>query len=193
MPPEKISLKILQSSEPIIAHNVIKPSQPVPKRPEPILVPKPVQSQKVLSPKKPDVPEMKAIAAAPQITPEPSPSIVASKTIEMSPVVTQAKTLPTPIQVQETYKEDNLGRIRSILAERLKYPKNALRLNQQGEITVTFTLETDREVSQITITQSSGFELLDDAARKLIETSASEFPKPSKSVRITVPISYKLR
>lgn len=101
--------------------------------------------------------------------------------------------IPKAPKIEENYEEENLGRIRTILAERLKYPKNALRLKQQGETTVTFTIETNREVSHISVTQSSGFELLDDAAKTLIESSASLFPKPAKAVRISVPIAYKLR
>ena len=116
-----------------------------------------------------------------------------TKAPETLPVAAPKAPPPPPPKVQENYEEENLGRIRSILAERLKYPKNALRLKQQGETTVTFTLGTDRSVSQITITKSSEFELLDEAARALIESSASEFPKPSKSVRISVPIAYKIR
>jgi periplasmic protein TonB len=140
----------------------------------------------VLAPTKPTI-------TAPHPTPIVSPVSV-PKAVESIPVaIPKASPPPPPPKIEENYAEENLGRIRTILAERLRYPKNALRLKQQGECIVTFSLGADREVSQITITQSSGFDLLDDAAKALIETSASEFPKPKKPVRISVPIAYKLR
>lgn len=188
--PEKTILKILlQPSAP----SVSTPSVQQPK-PEPIEPPKPLfeQPRKVetLTPhvtmeSKPNIP-------TPSIAPKSEAMpLVVSKVAETSPITIPKA--PPPPKVEENYEEENLGRIRTILAERLKYPKNALRLKQQGETTVTFTLGSNREISQITISQSSGFELLDDAAKDLIESAATEFPKPKKSVRITVPIAYRLR
>jgi len=191
--PEKIKLKLLiPSAEPEISAPAvaIQPPQPIQKSIEPTPIPKAIEPRVVTPPapriitqSKPIIPNVQPTIAAP----------VAAKAPEAVPVAAPKAPPPPPPKAQENYEEENLGRIRTILAERLKYPKNALRLKQQGEAIVTFTLGTDRSVSQITITKSSEFELLDDAARGLIESSASEFPKPAKSVRISVPIAYKLR
>lgn len=193
IPPEKITLKILlHPTEPTESVPETTPSEPLPKTAEPIPVPKP-EIPRIITPPKPHViAQSKPTIPTPQNIPTVTPPAALPKTPEAA-AAAAPKAPPPPPQAQENYEEENLGRIRAILAERLKYPKNALRLKQQGETSITFTLGTNREVSQITITQSSGFELLDDAARSLIENSANEFPKPSKSVRITVPIAYKLR
>lgn len=192
--PEKTKLKILLNApepadvSPVVhfaapqqIQQPIQKSQPqsLTKQPEvipQIKTPLPIQT-------KPVVPAVQTAQAVIPPTPKPAESVI----------VAAPKAPPSPPKVEENYEEENLGKIRSILAERLKYPKNAQRLKQQGECIVTFTLEPSREVHQITLTQSSGFELLDDAAKELIENSSSEFPKPKKSVRISVPISYKLR
>lgn len=183
--PEKIALKILmQSSASEAAIPAVRPqsqSLPIPKVPQTITQVK----------NSPLVPSKPAIAVPQQSVPALSVPTAPYKASEAIPVAVP-KVSPPPI-AKENYEEENLGRIRSILMERLTYPKNAMRLKQQGEATVTFTLETTREVSQISITKSSGFELLDNAAKNLIESSASEFPKPSKTVRISVPVAYKLR
>jgi len=100
---------------------------------------------------------------------------------------------PQPAIAEENYEKENLGAIRSILAERLKYPRNALRMGQQGDVKIVFTLSPSREISNLVILESSGFDLLDNAARNLIESSAEAFPKPSKPVRIAVPVGYKIR
>jgi protein TonB len=191
--PEKTKLKIMlstpeSSTTPPTPHLV----EPKPKEP----IQKPQLQEPLKQPK--IVPQ--AVVPLP-IQSKPAPSVIqttqtlsvpAPKTVE--PVAVAApKAPPSPPKVEENYEEENLGKIRSILAERLKYPKNALRLKQQGECMVAFTLEPTREVHHITVIQSSGFEMLDNAAKELIETSANEFPKPKKSVRISVPISYKLR
>lgn len=180
---------LLYTPESLLSVPIIKSPEPIQKKEEPIPFPKPKQIQTSTPIKTPVLVQSKPIPIAPQTTPTLTPTAKAPEiTAQAAP-----KAPPPPPKVEENYTEENLGRIRTILAERLKYPKNALRLKQQGETTVTFTLDTNRDVSQITITQSSGFELLDDAAEKLIESSASLFPKPAKSVRISVPIAYKLR
>ncbi|WP_310439245.1 TonB family protein [Sulfuricurvum sp.] len=187
--PEKTILKILlQPSESSVS--IPRVQQP---KVEPIEPKKPlVEQTRKVETLKPRVPtEIKPNIPAPSIVSKVEiPAPVVSKIPEAATVVIPKA---PPPKVEENYEEENLGRIRTILAERLKYPKNALRLKQQGETTVTFTLGSNREVSQITISQSSGFELLDDAAKDLIESSATEFPKPKKSVRISVPIAYRLR
>lgn len=192
--PQKIKLKLLLDTtfpEPV-ASPLPKPKQPVQKLPaQPILHQQPKISPQI----KMAVPP-KAVQPLPVTAPQPIPTVTAplQKTAEAVPISTPKGPPPPPApKIEENYEEENLGKIRSILAERLKYPKNALRLKQQGECIVTFTLEPSREVNQIRITQSSGFDMLDDAAKELIETSTSEFPKPKKSVRISVPILYKLR
>lgn len=171
-------------------------------KPQPLVQPKvplpavPPEARPVPQPKKTVTEQSKPLMNIPVQTAPLAPnvsSVSLAKSIEQpsQPLVTKAA--PPAQKQQEHYEEENLGRIRSILMERLTYPKNALRLKQEGEATVTFTFETDREVSQISISKSSGFELLDEAAKKLILSSAAEFPKPSKTVRISVPIAYKLR
>jgi protein TonB len=120
---------------------------------------------------------------------------VALKAAPPEPLIAKAPPPPPPPtpNIQTLYEEENLGPIRALLAERLKYPKNALRLKQQGISIMAFTLSPSGDISAVTLVKSSDFELLDDAARTLIETTAQMFPKPSKSVRITIPIEYKIR
>ncbi|WP_298690483.1 energy transducer TonB [uncultured Sulfuricurvum sp.] len=193
---KELILKVLLS--PVAQKHEVTPVQPpVPakKEPQPTIKPKPIQKI-VPAPAMPST-------VKPSIQPNPVPTPVVSQPAAAPTSVATAKTAesdtpkktapPPPPKVEENYEDNHLGEIRSILAERLKYPKNARRLNQQGEVSVTFTLSQNGEVSQIAITKSSGFDLLDEAARTLITAASPEFPKPSKSVRITVPISYTLR
>lgn len=192
----KIRVALLMQSPASVTKSISKPLSSAPQRPQiPLKTPEKI------------IPSLKPVE-----TPMPIPiaSISAQKPIMPSAVVTHteptaakvptgepavAKAPPPPPapNVQAEYEEANLGRIRTLLSERLKYPRNALRLRQQGNVIITFTLSPSGDVSALTITKSSEFELLDDAARSLISETASLFPKPSKSVRISVPIEYKIR
>lgn len=166
------------------------PAPPVaaaqPQPPKPLAVPKvperpsPVQTKSAVT----------AAVVAPAVPTPPTPALKAPTPAVAEPVRKEVKAAPPP---EKNYEEENLGQIRTILAERLKYPKNALRLKQQGEVKLTFTLHPSKEVSALSVTQSSGFDMLDNAARDLILATAHEFPKPSKPVQITVPIGYKIR
>lgn len=186
--PEKVRIAILLHTPSNVPST---PQQPTPKQivSEPRIQPKVLPTPTPI--KTPPLTPSRPTIATPQPTPI-TPSVNVQKAVESVPVAVP-KAPPPPPKAEENYEEENLGKIRSILAERLKYPKNAVRLKQQGEIVVAFSLEPNREVTQITIMRSSGFEILDNAAKELIETSANEFPKPKKSVRISVPIDYKLR
>lgn len=192
--PEKVRIAVLLQT-PMSRSRISQPSAPSkPIPPTPVKtpqIPTPIKTPNVL-PKptpllaKPVQPPMTVQAPSPAVAKIP----VAEPTVVKAP---PAPPPPPPVNVQASYEEENLGRIRSLLSERLKYPRNALRLRQQGTVVVTFALSPSGDVSGITITKSSDFEMLDDAARELIESTAALFPKPSKSVRISVPIEYKIR
>lgn len=136
------------------------------------------------------IPVIKTAVTPPPVAPTPS---VPVKTVQPEPIPIKAPPPPPPINVQKTYEEENLGEIRAILVKHLTYPKNAQRLKQQGSVLVTFTLTPEKEVIRMSISEGSGYDLLDEAALKLIETTSAQFPKPSKNVTISVPIGYKLR
>ena len=87
----------------------------------------------------------------------------------------------------------HLGEIRALLIQNLKYPKNAQRLKMQGEVRVSFRLKSDGSVENIEVLKSSGFEILDEDAKALINHTAPQFPKPTKSVSLSIPLSYLLR
>lgn len=198
--PEKVKIKIMIDNLPAQVERTpvsTPPSQPVQTKPSPI-IPKP---QPIIPPKplmQPLTPEPIVPTKAAPLIPSPAPvSVATPKLPEPMPIVAPKAVPPPPPSPppppKENYVEENIGKIRSILNERKTYPKNAKRLNQQGDVTITFSLSSEGEVSGIVIVESSGFEILDNAAKELIEKSADAFPKPKRSVRITVPIGYNLR
>ncbi|MDD4854765.1 MAG: TonB family protein [Sulfuricurvum sp.] len=192
-------LKIHLSSFATPVHQSIQPPLP-PKQQAPLPIPKNIPASSIVStPAKPSPP----IAARPtpptpitQTIPQPLPTVVSAPT----PVAPPKTVVPTPqlppappINVEKEFINEHLGEIRGLLLQNLKYPKMAQKLKMQGEVRIAFSLGSDGSVEDIKIIESSGFDLLDEDARTLIEKTASRFPKPSKSVRISVPLSYVLR
>jgi len=89
-------------------------------------------------------------------------------------------------------KEDNENYIRRIqeLIERARiYPQLARKRRQEGTVTVQFAIDTKGLPRDITIIRSTGFNLLDSAARDII-TKAAPFPHVKGAIE--VPITFKL-
>lgn len=174
---------------------VSKPSTPQPTVPT---KPIPVQKIKPLTQVTVPITAVKPLLPTPVITPIRTPSAPVVQTI--APVETpKAVYIPTPqpqaqsVNVEKEFLDAHLGKIRALLIQNLKYPKNAQRLKMQGEVRVSFRLKSDGSVENIEVIQSSGFELLDEDAKALIKDTAPQFPKPTKSITLSVPLAYLLR
>lgn len=125
-----------------------------------------------------------------------SPQVVMAQVTQSEPkIVPISKPIPAvvPVDLEEQYLEDHLSTIRDVLVKYRKYPSQAVRLKQEGAVKVTFRLKQNGDVEDIRVVGSSGYELLDEDALKLIQKTAEYFPKPPKSVRITVPLNYALK
>lgn len=181
-------------------------AEPTPSKPQTEVVPIPkTQSprhEKVQTPSSlPIVEEAKVIE---EIKPQIKEAIAETKPIETPQRIAQiepkiAPQIPViqpsspPVNVEEQYLDDHLSTIRDILVKYRKYPSQAVRLKQEGSVKVTFRLKQNGEVEDIRVVGSSGYELLDEDALALIQKTADYFPKPPKSVRITVPLNYALK
>lgn len=193
-----IKLKMVSLSSPVSPSLPKKPTLLQPKediKSLPVQKPTPITSapiiQKALTPA-PTAQPIPAVAAQPM----PSPSLTVQAT-PLSPALETPKVTYPPItpsvNIEKEFLNAHLGEIRALLIQNLKYPKNAQRLKMQGEVRVSFRLKSDGSVENIEIIQSSGFELLDEDAKALIKNTAPQFPKPTKSISISVPLAYLLR
>lgn len=92
---------------------------------------------------------------------------------------------------KEQYLKENLTKISALIKENLYYPRTARKRGIEGSVTVRFILHEDATVTQITtISSSSG--ILTRAAIKTIAELSGKFPKPSKELMLSVPITYSL-
>lgn len=129
---------------------------------------------------------------------EPKPIANAQATVTAVPlkeiIPTPSPSLPVEkINAEEEYLDDHLSFIRDLLLKYRKYPSQAARLKQEGVVKVTFRLKQNGEIEDIRILGSSGYDILDSDAMALIQKTAEYFPKPPKTVRITVPLNYALK
>lgn len=161
-------------------------------KPTPIITPPPI-TQKAVTPIPVEQPKVASQPIsrpniAPVVQAAPLPSAVETPT----PKTIHPPAPPPSVNVEKEFVDAHLGEIRTLLIQNLKYPKNALRLKMQGEVRIAFRLKSDGSVDNIEVIKSSGFELLDEDARALIKNTAPQFPKPTKSISLSVPLSYLL-
>lgn len=175
-------------------------NQPSPHQTNVIQQPQPVLSKAVpITPPVAHPPLQPTSAAVPTaitpLIPSPKPATVsqAAPTIEtVKPSSVPAPPPAQPVNIEKEFLNAHLGEIRALLIQNLKYPRNAQRLKMQGEVRISFHLKSDGGVENIEVIQSSGFELLDEDAKALIKNTAPQFPKPTKSIRLSIPLSYLL-
>lgn len=84
----------------------------------------------------------------------------------------------------------------SAIREAIFFPKQAARERRHGEAVVAFAISKDHSVSGLRIAKSSGFEILDEAAIRIIQKAAKKFPRfpdglSSDTLHYVVPILFK--
>ena len=90
------------------------------------------------------------------------------------------------------YLKRNYRYLQRRIRDKLVYPAQARRAGIQGVSQVSFTIHEDGRVSAVTILQTSGHSILDEAAVETIY-AAAPFPRPPAPARIAIPIAFRLR
>ncbi|MES9823479.1 MAG: energy transducer TonB [Candidatus Thiodiazotropha endolucinida] len=184
------------------------PPEPEPEpEPEPIQEPEPVvelePEPEVVEPPPPPKPKPKP---APKPVPKPKPRPEPKPRPKPPPVeqpIEALKQTPLPVapaidtglirRLEEEYK----AALRKAIENNKGYPRRAVRLRQEGEVLVGFTVHRDGVIRALRIVESSGSKLLDTAARRAVEKISGRLPFPEEFKRnqweFTIPINYGLR
>lgn len=189
---QQIASEIPVVSKPTPPKNV-EPPLPIPQSPIPAITP-------VIKP----TPKVTPIVTTPIAPTAPLPvqksvEVPVQKTVE-TPVVKAVAPKIAPIEPVKTdpkAKENYVAYIRQLIDERKVYPKNAKRLKQMGTVTVRFKVVDDGTIKNVSVIDSSGFELLDQSAKELLENIGRfrAIPKElgDEPIDLTLPIEYTLR
>ncbi|HEX4986472.1 MAG TPA: TonB family protein [Burkholderiales bacterium] len=145
----------------------------------------------------PPVAQRKAEPAAPVVAaprapgPAPAPSV--------APPAPVAAAAP-PVPADDGREKSLIEQYQQIIAARIKqfeeYPPVAKRRHWEGTTVVQLTLTPAGKVSNVEVVEKSGYDLLDEAAVKMIR-KASPLPAPPEGLRgrdhtVLVPIRFKL-
>ncbi|MEW8062495.1 MAG: energy transducer TonB [Candidatus Thiodiazotropha sp.] len=183
------------------------PPEPEPEpEPEPIQEPEPVvelqPEPEVVEPPPPKPKPRPAPKPAPKPKPMPEPK-PRPKPPPVEQPIEPLKQPPLPVapavdmglirRLEEEYK----AALRKAIENNKGYPRRAVRLRQEGEVLVGFTIRRDGVIGALRIVESSGSKLLDTAARRAVEKISGRLPFPEEFKRdqweFTIPINYGLR
>ncbi len=90
------------------------------------------------------------------------------------------------------YMRINLSGIRKKIYDKLSYPSSARRMGMRGAASIKFRIHEDGTVDNATVHKSSGFDVLDEAAKQAV-LDAAPLPSPSETVNVVLSVNFALR
>ena len=191
---------VIEKPKPIEPPPVIEKPKPI--EPPPVIEkPKPIEPPPVLEP----IPEKIEEPIPQDVIPEEDAVPIYKEPVreqtvqEITPKVDQEKIEREKKQLQQR-KKDAVELFTNNLAFHIakfkNYPRIAMRRNWQGMVLVRMVMLDNGNIQSLSIEKSSGYEVLDNEAMKMIER-AKPLPKPpdilaSDEVNIYVPVSFAL-
>jgi len=190
---------VIEKPKPIEPPQVIEKPKPI--EPPPVIEkPKPIEPPPVLEP----IPEKIEEPIPQDVIPKEDAVPIYEEPIqepvqEVTPRVDQEKIEREKKQLQQR-KMDAVELFTNNLAFHIskfkKYPRIAMRRNWQGMVLVKMLMLDNGNIQSLSIEKSSGYEVLDNEAMKMIER-AKPLPKPpdilaGDEVNIYVPVSFAL-
>lgn len=199
-PLQKEAELVKPKSEPkqkVVPKPKVKPKPtptPTPKpKPKPKSKPKPKATIKPL-PKKVAVPIVEKSRVA-----EPLEEIILedvnNSALPIMQKVEQSEPKVTTAQ-RENIESRYLQTIFESIQKLKKYPRHARKLGQSGVVKVSFDILEDGTITEVFVSEESGFGMLDAAAKKILTNLVKVAPIPKelnrKSMQIVLPIEYRL-
>ncbi len=118
---------------------------------------------------------------------------ITQKNIEVTNEIvknSQHSEINQPKNDSKEYLDRNLGLIRSLINENVKYPAKAKKLSIEGMIVVKFKILANGTVEDIEIIE--GHALLKSSTIEAIEEASKKFPKSNSDIQVQISIEYKL-
>ena len=100
------------------------------------------------------------------------------------------------VEVMPQFKGGNKA-LMEYLMMNVKYPESAAKAKQQGRAVVGFVVRKDGTVSDVHITKSAGYAVLDEEAMRVVKSMPAWEPGKQKgkpvNVKYNVPITFRLK
>ncbi|MEH6757310.1 MAG: energy transducer TonB [Parasphingorhabdus sp.] len=196
LPPAAAASEAMSEPVPASRPDVLPPSQPLPFDVPPVRAPLPKEaiilppeSKRVPTPVMADASTNSPPIAAPAPTRTEAPATASSRTAPSNSAGNSAKA--------KKEKANYYAMVSSHLNQRKKYPTEARKAREQGIVKVRFTVDRTGNISNVSITGSSGHAILDQATLALMQRVAPLPAMPPSmeqdKVTISLPIDYSLR
>ncbi len=98
-------------------------------------------------------------------------------------------------KIQKAFIKKNFNNFQQVtqrVLTRLGYPRLAIKLKISGINIVEFTFHPNGNISDLRITNSSGYKIFDEYTLKLIEIAYKDYPKPKTSTKLKFHVQYNL-
>lgn len=188
-----------QKPELVLPNPEPRPTPTVEPRPEPRAEVRPESPLPRVAPPQPAPtiqPQIAAVTPPQRDVPQPAvpqASVQAPPVAAPPPPVQAARTEPAAERTLTSSYEKSLS---DLIKKKEKYPDRARRQRWQGTAVVGLSLSVDGQVMEISILESSGREILDEAALEMVRR-ASPLPRAPEGLRgkerfVRVPIAFKL-
>ena len=97
--------------------------------------------------------------------------------------------LAAPVMAQSSaWKE----RVHSLVQDNFSYPRSAIVRKEQGQATVKVTIAANGNITGVTLTKSSGSEILDREAVRIAQKMGRLPAPPAGTTSVSLPISFRL-
>lgn len=209
-PPEPAPPEVVEQTPPPDVPPVEPQPEPVPEPPQPVKeetpplpetpvlenveVPLPLPKPPEAKPETTVAETPKPVARKKPQTPPPPPKAEATR--EAKAQVTQSDTTAAKATSSGLFSSAETpakwqARLSAYLQRRKRYPRDSERNKEQGTVYTRFQIDANGNVLSVSISRSSGFPNLDQAALELIrKASPVPAPPPEANKTITVPFAY---
>lgn len=158
------------------------PAQPVPAEPVPVERTKPQAAAAAAPPA--------SVAARPSV---PVPAAAPVVAAPPPPVPAPAPAKPVVEAVEPSVLEAYRNSVSQEVMKHMSYPRVAVRRKWEGKTIVEMQLSAEGDVTQLSVAESSGKDVLDEAAVAMVRRSLP-LPKPPPGVRsVRVPVVFRLQ
>ncbi len=130
---------------------------------------------------------------------------IRDKSFSQNQTTTQPQNNTNPLSPSNTsgtetkffsYGKDNnpfLKAVKLAIDSATTYPRQARKIRIQGKVLVEFLWTQQKQLKDLKIIKSSGYEILDKNTLQTIQRASVDFPVYTNNVRLQIPIIYQLK